>query len=140
MVDDMIDGLGRFLQDKGFASVEDAVGRAVPTLTDWQHLNLNYTVKAQIDQDLCIQCGKCHIVCEDTSHQAIRATRNGKRHYEVMEDECVGCNLCVTVCPVENCLTLRSLSNEVDVRTGAYVDPDKKLHWTAHPNNPMAGV
>jgi len=45
----------------------------------------------------------------------------------VMEDECVGCNLCVTVCPVENCLTLRSLSNEVDVRTGAYVDPDKKI-------------
>ena len=95
-------------------------------------------MKAQIDQDLCIKCGRCHIVCEDTSHQAIYARNNGERRYEVNEEECVGCNLCVTVCPVENCLTLRSLENEVDTRTGQKVDSGKKLQWTAHPNNPMA--
>ena len=27
--------------------------------------------KAVINQDSCIQCGRCHVVCEDTSHQAI---------------------------------------------------------------------
>ncbi len=140
IVDDMIDGLSRFMKGKSFASVSDMVGRAVPSLTDWQHLNLNYTVKAQIDQDLCIKCGRCHIVCEDTSHQAIYARHNGERRYEVNEGECVGCNLCVTVCPVENCLTLRKLENEVDVRTGQMVSSAEKLQWTRHPNNPMANA
>ena len=140
IVDDMIDGLSRFMKEKGFASVSDIVGQAIPSLTDWQHLNLNYTVKAQIDQELCIKCGRCHIVCEDTSHQAIHARHNGERRYEVNEEECVGCNLCVTVCPVENCLTLRKLENEVDVRTGQRVSPAEKLQWTRHPNNPMANA
>ena len=42
-----------------------------PNVTDWQYLNLNYVAKAHIDQDACIKCGRCHIACEDTSHQAI---------------------------------------------------------------------
>jgi dihydropyrimidine dehydrogenase (NAD+) subunit PreA len=138
IIDDMVDGLSRYLARMELSSVGQAVGQAVPSLTDWQHLNLNYTVKAQIDQNLCIQCGRCHIVCEDTSHQAISARMNGRRHYEVVEEECVGCNLCVTVCPVENCLTLRTLENEVDMRTGRMIKPEEKIQWTAHPNNPMA--
>ncbi|HJP07490.1 MAG: NAD-dependent dihydropyrimidine dehydrogenase subunit PreA [Proteobacteria bacterium] len=138
IIDDMVDGLSRYLARMELSSVGQAVGQAVPSLTDWQHLNLNYTVKAQIDQNLCIQCGRCHIVCEDTSHQAISARMNGRRHYEVVEEECVGCNLCVTVCPVENCLTLRTLENEVDMRTGRMIKSEEKIQWTAHPNNPMA--
>ena len=34
---------------------------------------MNYEIIANIDQDLCIKCGLCHIACEDTSHQAIAA-------------------------------------------------------------------
>jgi dihydropyrimidine dehydrogenase (NAD+) subunit PreA len=72
-----------------------------------------------IDQDSCIQCGRCHIACEDTSHQAITAVKDGKRHFEINESECVGCNLCVTICPVPECITLRTLApGEVDQRTG----------------------
>ena len=138
IIDDMVDGLTRYLDARQIESVEQAIGKAVPSLTDWQYLNLNYTAKAQIDQDLCIQCGRCHIACEDASHQAISATRNGSRRYEVIEKECVGCNLCVTVCPVENCLTLRTLDNEVDQRTNQMIRSDDKINWTAHPNNPMA--
>jgi dihydropyrimidine dehydrogenase (NAD+) subunit PreA len=78
-------------------------------------------VKAHIDQDLCIKCGRCHIACEDTSHQAISHSRNGTRHYEVILEECVGCNLCAVVCPVEGCITLRPLTEGVDPRTGIAV-------------------
>ncbi len=88
----------------------ELVGKAVPSVTDWQYLNLNHVDKAWIDQDLCIKCGRCHIVCEDTSHQAITATVNGARHFEVIDAECVGCNLCVSVCPVENCITMRPMT------------------------------
>ena len=108
----------------------------MPSIVDWNQLNLNHVEKARIDQDLCIQCGRCHVVCEDTSHQAITATKDGKRHFEVMDDECVGCNLCVTVCPVPECITMHALQpGEIDARTGQSV-PAAYANWTTHPNNP----
>jgi dihydropyrimidine dehydrogenase (NAD+) subunit PreA len=80
IIDDLVDGLDIFLDRKGFASVRELVGKAVPSVTDWQYLNLNHVDKAWIDQDLCIKCGRCHIACEDTAHQAITASVNGVRH------------------------------------------------------------
>ena len=53
--------------------------------------------------------------------------------------ECVGCNLCVEVCPVEDCITMVRLTKGVDPRTGKKIDP-KYANWTTHPNNPMAKV
>ena len=136
IIDDLTDGLSTFLDDKGMKSVKELVGRAVPSVTDWQYLNLNYVEKAVIDQDLCIQCGRCHIVCEDTSHQAITSTVNGKRRFEVIDEECVGCNLCVSVCPVDGCISMHQMTDGVDPRTGQAITTEK-LNWTAHPNNPM---
>ncbi len=136
IIDDLTSGLSRFLRDKGMKSVRELVGRAVPSVTDWQYLNLNYVVKARIDQDLCIQCGRCHIVCEDASHQAITHTVNGQRRFEVIDEECVGCNLCVSVCPVVDCITMERLTGGVDTRTGRPID-DRRADWTTHPNNPM---
>jgi len=137
IVQDMADGLSNYMDEKGIGAVADIVGRALPTVSQWQFLNLNHISKAVINQDSCIQCGRCHIACEDTSHQAITATKDGKRHFEVMEDECVGCNLCVVACPVPQCITLRTLApGEMDQRTGT---PASATHgdWTRHPNNPM---
>ena len=131
----MHDGLGDFLDKKGMPGIGDLVGKAVPSVTDWQYLNLNYVEKAVIDQELCIKCGRCHIVCEDTSHQAITHTVNGDRRFEVIDAECVGCNLCVSVCPVEGCITMRHLTNGFDPRTGQPIAKEK-TDWT-HPNNPM---
>ena len=137
IIDDLVSGLSHFLRDKGMTAVSDLVGRAVPSVTDWQYLNLNYVVKARIDQDLCIKCGRCYAACEDTSHQAIMQTKNGKRHFEVMDNECVACNLCVEVCPVENCITMVQQTTGIDARTGRKVNRDY-ANWTTHPNNPMA--
>ncbi len=135
IIDDLVDGLGNYLDRKGFASVRELVGRAVPSVTDWQYLNLNYVEKAYIDQDLCIKCGRCHIACEDAAHQAITASANGVRHFEVIDSECVGCNLCVSVCPVEGCITMRPMTSGVDPRTGRPITCEK-ADWTTHPNNP----
>ena len=137
IVQEMAAGLSEWMDEKGYASIAEFQGRAVPNVTDWQYLNLNYVTKARIDQDLCIKCGRCHIACEDTSHQAITSMVDGKRHFEVMDDECVGCNLCVNVCPVESCITMEQVVAGVDARTGRPIDPNY-ANWTTHPNNPGA--
>ena len=136
IVQEMCDGLANYMDEKGFANIEAFRGRAVPSIVNWNQLNLNHIEKAHINQEACIQCGRCHVVCEDTSHQAIMATKDGKRHFEVMDDECVGCNLCVSVCPVPECITMHALKpGEVDTRTGQAV-PAVYANWTTHPNNP----
>ncbi len=94
IVEEMKSGLARWMDEKGYATIEDFRGRAVPNVTDWQFLNLNYVTKARIDQDACIKCGRCYAACEDTSHQAIMKEKDGKRHFEVIDAECVACNLC----------------------------------------------
>jgi dihydropyrimidine dehydrogenase (NAD+) subunit PreA len=137
IVQDMITGLSEYMDKHGFTSVDEIVGRAVGNVTDWKYLNLNYVAKAVIDQDSCIKCGRCHIACEDTSHQAITSMLDGKRHFEVIDAECVGCNLCVNVCPVENCITMEQMVEGVDPRTGMPIS-NEYANWTTHKNNPMA--
>lgn len=137
IVQEMISGLSEYMDGKGFARTTDLVGRAVPNVTDWQYLNLNYVTKAQISQADCIKCGRCYAACEDTSHQAI--AMSAERVFTVKEEECVACNLCVDVCPVAGCITMRELAKgETDPRTGRVVQ--EYANWTTHPNNPSARV
>ncbi len=134
IVEEMISGLSDWMDDKGYAGVDQIIGRAVPNVTDWQFLNLNYITKAEIDQEACIKCGRCYAACEDTSHQAIAMSAD--RVFSVKDEECVACNLCVDVCPIEGCISMRELQpGEVDPRTGKTVEKDY-ANWTTHPNNP----
>ena len=134
VVQEMLTGLSDWMDEKGYSSVAEVSGRAVPNVTDWQHLNLDYVTKARIDQSLCIKCGRCFAACEDTSHQAI--SMSPSRVFEVIDAECVACNLCVDVCPVEDCITMETLApGTVDPRTGRTVRGEH-ADWTTHPNNP----
>lgn len=136
IVQEMISGLSEYMDSKQMTSIDQIVRRAVPNVTDWQHLNLNYVAKAKIDQSSCISCGRCFAACEDTSHQAIAMSED--RVFTVIDAECVACNLCVNVCPVEDCITMEAMApGLVDPRTGKVVDPDY-ANWTTHPNNPAA--
>ncbi|NQW00644.1 MAG: NAD-dependent dihydropyrimidine dehydrogenase subunit PreA [Rhodospirillales bacterium] len=137
IVEELIDGLNNWMDSKGYERIDQFVGAAVPNISEWQHLNLNYVVKAHIDQELCISCGRCHIACEDTSHQAITQTVNGVRRFQVKDEDCVGCNLCAVTCPVENCITMVQMTEGVDPRSGQPINPDYG-NWTTHPNNPQA--
>nr|WP_284706615.1 NAD-dependent dihydropyrimidine dehydrogenase subunit PreA [Pseudomonas aeruginosa] len=127
IVEDMQDGLARWMDSHGYQRLSDFSGGAVGNTTDWKYLDINYQVIARIDQDACIGCGRCHIACEDTSHQAIASLprADGTHRYEVIDAECVGCNLCQITCPVENCIEM------VPQDTGK-----PYLNWTQDPRNP----
>jgi len=139
IVEDMIEGLSEFLDQKGMRSVDELVGLAVPHFKEWGELDLNYHVVAKIDTESCIGCLRCHVSCWDGAHQCIHlpgedpieghhapmaeeakrvaAQRQQKidagdtslepyRVPWVDETECVGCNLCWLVCPVEGCISM----------------------------------
>jgi dihydropyrimidine dehydrogenase (NAD+) subunit PreA len=128
IIDDMIDGLANWMNSKGYARIADFQGLAVPNFVHWDDLNLNFKSIAAIDQSLCIKCGLCYAACEDTSHQSIAAIRGqGTRRFEIIDSECVGCNLCAHVCPVDACITM------VPVNTGK-----PYLTWKDHANNPAS--
>jgi dihydropyrimidine dehydrogenase (NAD+) subunit PreA len=114
IVEDMVDGLGAYLESKGFASARGLEGRAIDNVTDWGNLDLNYKIIAQIDSGKCIGCHLCYVACEDGAHQCIeeypRPNGDGAlRVPRIIEDECVGCNLCALVCPVEGCITMQEV-------------------------------
>jgi len=124
----MIAGLENFLDEKGYASIAEFQGKAVPNVVDWNALNMNFDTKAFINKDKCIECGRCYIACEDTSHQAISLEENaeGGRDFVVKNEDCVGCNLCQHVCPVPDCIDMQPVDNGLPVLT-----------WPEHPKNPQ---
>lgn len=128
IVEDMIQGLSSWMDEKGYKSIDDFRGMAVPNTVDWNDLNMNFDTKALIDQEACIECGRCHIACEDTSHQAIQysVSENGQRTFTVIDDECVGCNLCAMICPVPDCIEMVPVKNDLPHMT-----------WPENPLNPM---
>jgi dihydropyrimidine dehydrogenase (NAD+) subunit PreA len=127
IVEDMATGLSNWMDEKGHRTLADFRGLAARNYVNWGELDINYEIIANINQDLCIKCGLCHIACEDTAHQAIARLRtNGTRRYEVKPEECVGCNLCMHVCPVEGCITMVELENGKPYMT-----------WGEDPRNPQ---
>jgi dihydropyrimidine dehydrogenase (NAD+) subunit PreA len=119
IVEDMIEGLSHYLDGKGIRSVSEIIGKSIPRYSDWGNLDLNYNIVAKINSDVCINCNKCHIACEDTSHQCIdRLTdENGISYLKVREEDCVGCNLCSIVCPVDGAIDMVEVANELPPMT-----------------------
>jgi dihydropyrimidine dehydrogenase (NAD+) subunit PreA len=102
IVSDMISGLSYYMEEEGFEKVEDMVGLALPNIIPAEELQRNFKIIVDIDHDLCIGCGRCYISCFDAAHQAINWDFENRR--PSINDECVGCHLCINVCPVPDCI------------------------------------
>jgi len=110
IVEDMIEGLETWMEAKSFNSLDDFVGRSIPSYSNWGNLDLNYEIVAKINADTCIGCNRCMVACHDGAHQCIHPNPNGIQPI-VDEDECVGCNLCQIVCPVPDCVQMVEVDN-----------------------------
>ncbi|WP_353777493.1 NAD-dependent dihydropyrimidine dehydrogenase subunit PreA [Winogradskyella sp. 3972H.M.0a.05] len=107
IVREMEAGLRQFMQEKGYTSIYDFAGKALPNVTEWKHLNLKHKVVAEINSGKCVGCELCYIACDDGAHQAIALSDDPvNRIPSIIEENCVGCNLCSLVCPVEDCITM----------------------------------
>ena len=110
IVEELIEGMTLYLEDKGLSSPSELIGKGLPGLVSHEALSREHRVVASIDEDLCIGCGACVIACRDGAHQAIEfaGPDSGKdERLAVVDDEkCIGCGFCRTVCPVEGCITM----------------------------------
>jgi dihydropyrimidine dehydrogenase (NAD+) subunit PreA len=77
IVEDMIEGLSNYLDEKGMKSVRELHRKAIPAFTEWGDLDLNYKVVAEVDPAKCIGCNLCYVACRDTAVSCIHnATRS----------------------------------------------------------------
>lgn len=107
IIREMVSGLEQYMFDKGFNTIDEMIGKALPNVRKWEELNLKYKIIAEIDEQKCIGCQLCYIACEDGAHQAIKLDEKGENRIpKIIDENCVGCNLCSLVCPVESCITM----------------------------------
>lgn len=99
IIDDLIDGMLGYLNEKGFQSVEELVGLGLDAVCDTENIERDTIVYPKFHRDKCIGCGRCAISCRDGGHQAIKFEEDRKPILE--PKKCVGCHLCTLVCPQE---------------------------------------
>lgn len=137
IIREILPGFESYMINKNFKSVNEMVGKALPNITNWENLNLDYKIIAEINKDKCIGCQLCYIACEDGAHQAIGLGQNGTRVPFIIEENCVGCNLCSLVCPVENCITM--IRKDDGEKYESWKDRTEKGNIPVTFNDPLAG-
>jgi len=85
-------------------SIAEIIGKALPEIGSYGELNNTQQKVAIIDDDLCINCGKCYMTCNDSGYQAIQFSPD--THQPHATDDCTGCTLCYSVCPIPECIQM----------------------------------
>ncbi|XP_035270720.1 dihydropyrimidine dehydrogenase a, tandem duplicate 1 [Anguilla anguilla] len=89
---------------KPVPAVKDVIARALKHIGAYVDLNNKEQVQALVDEEMCINCGKCYMTCNDSGYQAI--TFDPETHFPVVTDSCTGCTLCLSVCPIIDCIKM----------------------------------
>lgn len=91
---------------RSIPSVRDVIGKSLPMIGRFNDFDPeNDHVIAYVNPDMCINCGKCYLTCNDSGYQAIRFDE--VTHLPVVDkDLCTGCTLCYSVCPIIECISM----------------------------------
>ncbi len=94
MISKLLNGMERWLDERGIDSVSKIVGIALDKKVDHEELSREHRFRPEIP-DGCTGCGRCVTACFDAGFQAL--SLDAKR---VLFDEsrCDGCGLCEIVC------------------------------------------
>ena len=84
--------------------LQDVVAQAVPMIGTYGDLDNHQQVVAVIDEDMCINCGKCYMTCNDSGYQSIAF--DPVTHLPRVTSDCTGCTLCLSVCPIIDCIKM----------------------------------
>lgn len=96
IIDELVKGLEKYLQQKGFSSLRDIIGLSLNRLKDHEQLNRNKPLAVKIKKELCVGCGACVKVCQDAGCAALKLA--GDKNLVVNREKCDGCSLCTHVC------------------------------------------
>jgi dihydropyrimidine dehydrogenase (NAD+) subunit PreA len=107
IIEDLATGLDSYLDRRGFGSVSETVGRALPKLLAHERLPRR-KIRTFVVRDKCIGCGRCYVACRDGGHVAM-VWDSEKRLPEVDRDRCEGCGLCLLTAPVKGCLEMKEV-------------------------------
>lgn len=99
IVEDMIEGLSDYMRSRNIDKVADLVGKALPSICETDHFDLQRQGIAKYDLEKCVGCGQCYVVCHDAGGQALEWDSNIRRPVP-LENKCLSCMICSFVCPV----------------------------------------
>lgn len=111
IVEDLKEGLSDYLDDHGYQSVQQIVGKALPNLVTPAELSHKTQALSQIDKERCVGCGQCYLACRDGGAQAISLDANRKACVD--EEACFGCLMCKHICPVDGCITYKTVPHHL---------------------------
>ncbi|KUO51820.1 MAG: hypothetical protein APF76_02715 [Desulfitibacter sp. BRH_c19] len=90
----MLKDLENWMDLKGYKSLNEIRGIALPHITTVEELAKLPAKYANIDEDKCTNCGVCKKVC------FYRAISEGDSSYQVNQADCDGCGLCTQWCSI----------------------------------------
>lgn len=109
-------------------------------------------VEALIDEEMCINCGKCYMTCNDSGYQVCSSSHHlisvitlsnfflnfpnflnclllqaiefhPETHIPRVTDSCTGCTLCLSVCPIIDCIRMVTRKTPYEPKRGLPVSP-----------------
>ncbi|OFX60192.1 MAG: hypothetical protein A2046_06700 [Bacteroidetes bacterium GWA2_30_7] len=100
IIEKILEGLENHLLEKGFDSINQVIGKALPNITSIDKIDTNHRGYAQFDTDRCTHCKKCYTSCHDAGGQCIIWNESTKTPSLSHKDKCHSCMICADVCSV----------------------------------------
>lgn len=92
-IDRMNAGIVKFMNEKGYATLDEMRGIALPLIGDYDSVLHHPAKAAKVDPAACIACGKCVKTCFYDALSMVDGS------LQVDTSKCDGCGLCTQLCP-----------------------------------------